>query len=53
MKNTTGADIRPVEEGQIPLGARIMAVADAFEAMVYGGRTGACFVRICRARDKE
>jgi HD-GYP domain-containing protein (c-di-GMP phosphodiesterase class II) len=25
-----------LKKGQIPLGARIMAVADAFEAMVYG-----------------
>ena len=25
-----------LKKGQIPLGARIMSVADAFEAMVYG-----------------
>jgi HD-GYP domain-containing protein (c-di-GMP phosphodiesterase class II) len=25
-----------LKKGKIPLGARIMAVADAFEAMVYG-----------------
>jgi len=33
--NGTGYPSR-LKKGQIPLGARIMAVADAFEAMVYG-----------------
>jgi putative nucleotidyltransferase with HDIG domain len=33
--NGTGYPSR-LRKGQIPLGARIMAVADAFEAMVYG-----------------
>jgi HD-GYP domain-containing protein (c-di-GMP phosphodiesterase class II) len=33
--NGTGYPSR-LKKGQIPLGARILAVADAFEAMVYG-----------------
>lgn len=33
--NGTGYPSR-LKKGQIPLGARIMAVADAFEAMIYG-----------------
>jgi putative nucleotidyltransferase with HDIG domain len=33
--NGTGYPSR-LKKGQIPLGARVMAVADAFEAMVYG-----------------
>lgn len=33
--NGTGYPSR-LKKGQIPLGARIMAIADAFEAMVYG-----------------
>jgi HD-GYP domain-containing protein (c-di-GMP phosphodiesterase class II) len=33
--NGTGYPSR-LKKGQIPQGARIMAVADAFEAMVYG-----------------
>ncbi|MDD2703677.1 MAG: HD domain-containing protein, partial [Candidatus Omnitrophica bacterium] len=33
--NGTGYPSR-LKKGQIPIGARIMAVADAFEAMVYG-----------------
>jgi HD-GYP domain-containing protein (c-di-GMP phosphodiesterase class II) len=33
--NGTGYPSR-LKKAQIPLGARVMAVADAFEAMVYG-----------------